>query len=72
MSRPMPAARCILCERLLMGAPPPPDACIANPDALVLCAVCAALSPVDRTQRRGQVMMRMLDEAESQRRRRHA
>ena len=68
----MPAARCILCGRLLMGVAPPSEAAVANPDALVLCVVCAALPPAERKQRRGQVMVRMLDDAISQRRRRHA
>jgi hypothetical protein len=68
----MPPARCILCDRLLMGASPPAVAGdVGNPDALVLCVVCEALPAADRKERRGQVMMRMLDDAMTQRRRRH-
>ena len=66
-----PAARCSLCDRLLMRVRPPSVASITNPDALVLCPVCEALPPADRKQPRGQVVMRMLDDATNQRRRRH-
>jgi hypothetical protein len=64
-------ARCILCDRLLMGVPPPSVAAVTNPDALVLCVVCEALSAVERRQRRGQIMMRMLDDATRHRRQHH-
>jgi hypothetical protein len=64
----MPATRCILCDRLLMRPATPSTETVANPDALVLCVVCEALPPSDRTQRRGQIMMRMLDDATSRRR----
>jgi hypothetical protein len=65
----MPAARCVLCGRLLMGLPLPVDAAVANPDALVLCMVCEALPPAERRERRRQIMMRMLEDAVTQRRR---
>jgi hypothetical protein len=56
---------------VLLVSAPPSVAAVANPEALLLCVVCAGLPRADRTQRRGQVMMRMLDDATSQRRRRH-
>jgi hypothetical protein len=67
----MPAARCILCDRLLMGMQPDRTLAVANPEALVLCAMCQALPSSDRRARRGQIMMRMLDAAIGQRQRRH-
>jgi hypothetical protein len=52
-----------------MGLPLPVDAAVANPDALVLCMVCEALPPAERRERRRQIMMRMLEDAVTQRRR---
>ena len=66
----MLVARCILCDRLLMGVAPAAFPAVANPDALVLCVVCEALPAADRMDRRSKVMVRMLDDATSQRRRR--
>jgi len=68
----MTAARCVLCDRLLIGVVPSPGATIANPDGLVLCGVCDPLPPAEHKQRRGQIIMRLLDDTISQRRRRHA
>ena len=68
----MPASRCVLCDRLLMGMPLPSESEVANPEALVLCAVCEAMPPAERTHRRGQIMMRLLDDAVLPRRQRRA
>jgi hypothetical protein len=38
----------------------------------VLCGVCDPLPPAEHKQRRGQIIMRLLDDTISQRRRRHA
>jgi hypothetical protein len=54
-----------------MGLATPETSDVANPDALVLCAVCQALPSTERRERRSQVMMRMLDESVPQRQRRH-
>lgn len=68
----MAAARCILCDRLLMGLAPPSVIGVRNPDALVLCTVCNALPAASRKRRRDQVMVRMLEDELSQRQRRQA
>lgn len=66
----MPAARCVLCDRLLMVGRAPSTNAVANPDALVLCAVCEALPMAERRRRRDQIMLCLLgDKAEAQRRR---
>jgi len=60
----MPASRCVLCNRLLMGLPPPVTADVGNPEALVLCFVCEMLPADERRQRRDQLMVRVLDDAQ--------
>ena len=65
----MTPTRCALCDRLLMGSPPPATADVANPEALVLCALCEASSEDDRRQRRSQIMVRMLDDVHQRHRR---
>ncbi len=67
----MPPVRCILCDRLLMGSATRETRDVANPDALVLCAVCGVLPSSERRERRSQIMVRMLDESLTQQGRRH-
>jgi hypothetical protein len=55
----MPAARCALCDRLLMVEARRPGTEPVH-ESPVVCELCRALAGAERKRRRNQVMVRML------------